>query len=97
MQSCTTQPVPSTYAAISKTNVQYKRILLEARGLRTSLRSYRETLPLSTPTVYVSAVPNELPIVIDTGASCSVTPLIKDFIATPTVPDTGTMEGLNGD
>ena len=38
----------------------------------------------------------EHPIVIDTGASCSVTPTLSDYVQNPTTPDTTKMEGLNG-
>ena len=97
MTSLLTLNIPTRYKSISPSDNRYKRILLEAKGLRTSLRAYRETLPLQTPTVYISSLSSELPIVIDTGASCSVTPNLKDFITTPTVPETQSMEGLNGD
>ena len=33
---------------------------------------------------------------IDTGASCSITPLLRDFINEPGVPDTKSMGGLTG-
>ena len=48
------------------------------------------------PFVYLSTQPHKLPIVIDTGASSSVTPNIDDFIQPPTKTNTLTMEGLNG-
>ncbi|OEU11009.1 hypothetical protein FRACYDRAFT_193219, partial [Fragilariopsis cylindrus CCMP1102] len=39
-------------------------------------------MPLQNPAVYHSNKPDELPIVIDTGASCSITPVHSDFIST---------------
>ena len=88
--------MPARYSILRVQDPQYKRILLEAKGLRTSLRHYKQDLPLNSPTIYVSTTPKELPIVIDTGASCSVTPNLNDYITTPTKPDVSHMEGLNG-
>ena len=51
----------------------YNQILLNARGLQARLRSYGEVIPLHEPIIYHSTTDNELPIVIDTGASCSIT------------------------
>jgi len=87
---------PSTYDLLQPTDPVYHRILLEARSLQTILQTYNHEAPLRCPTIYHSRVPNELPIVIDTGASCSVTPKIDDFLKEPTRPDTDKMEGLNG-
>lgn len=88
--------MPARYSILRVQDPQYKRILLEAKGLRTSLQNYKQDLPLDSPTIYVSTTPKELPIVIDTGASCSVTPNLNDYITTPTKPDVSHMEGLNG-
>ena len=87
---------PSTYNLLQPTDPMYHWILLEAKGLQTILHSYNHKAPLRSPTIYHSRVPQELPIVIDTGASCSVTPKIDNFIRKPTRPDTDKMEGLNG-
>ena len=87
----------SRYIKLQPTDQRFKRILLEAKSLQTTIRRYVQDD--STPTqsaVYVSTKPRELPIVIDTGASCSVTPNIHDFIYPPTKASTNTMEGLNG-
>ena len=92
----TKMSLPSRYTELSKSDPRYKRILLEARGLRTSLHHYKQKIPLSNPMIYLSREQREPPIVIDTGASCSVTPLARDYMTTPTVPDTSSMEGLNG-
>ena len=88
--------IPSHYQVLSITDKRYKRILLEARGLRTSLQNYKQHLPLHSPTIYISTTTRELPIVIDTGASCSITPNLNDFTSAPGKPDTTSMEGLNG-
>ena len=55
-------------------------MLLEARGLQTTLLRYGETLPLENHTIYVYSTTKELPIVIDIGTSCSITPNLQDFI-----------------
>lgn len=70
--------------------------MLQARGLQSILRTYNHDIPLRQPLIYLSQSPKELPIVIDTGASCSVTPTFADFLEKPTKPDTNKMEGLNG-
>jgi hypothetical protein len=72
---------------------QFQRILLEARGLQTSICQYGEILPLSSPAIYVSTNKDDLPIVIDTGASCTITPSLADFTST-TKPDTATLGSL---
>ena len=96
IQQHSTVTIPSHYTVLSSTSPVYLRILLEARGLQTTLQQYDEDLPLELPVIYVSSKPNELPIVIDTGASCSITPLLCDFINEPGVPDTKSMGGLTG-
>ena len=88
--------IPSHYQSLDPSDLRYRRILLEARGLQTSLSHYGENLPLQLPTIYISSISKELPIVIDTGASCSITPNLQDFIKDPKPPDTKTMGGLTG-
>ena len=78
--------LPSHYRQLSAKDSVYKRILLKAQGLQTALQSYKESVSLNEPAIYMSSEPKELPIVIDTGASCSVTPLIHDFVNDSTVP-----------
>ena len=88
--------LPSRYKSICHGHPQFQRILLEAKLLQSTLRHYNQVIPLHTPTIYVSTVPEELPIVIDTGASCSVTPNPLDFTEVPTTADIDKMEGLSG-
>lgn len=73
----------------------YKQILLNARGLQAQLRSYGEVIPLHDPIIYHSSTDNELPIVIDTGASCSITPSALDFDADPVLPDFNHLTGIS--
>jgi hypothetical protein len=84
----------SQYKSIDSSTLQFQRILLEARGLQTSIKQYGEVLPLSSPAIYVSTNKEDLPIVIDTGASCTITPTLSDFISTPTKSDTASLGSL---
>jgi hypothetical protein len=84
----------SHYKSIAPLSSQFQRILLEARGLQTSIRQYGEILPLSSPAIYVSTNKDDLPIVIDTGASCTITPSLADLTSKPTKPDTATLGSL---
>jgi hypothetical protein len=49
---------------------------------------------LSSPAIYVSTNKDDLPIVIDTGASCTITPSLSDFTSKPTESDTATLGSL---
>jgi hypothetical protein len=84
----------SEYTSISSASSQFRRILLEARGLQSSIQRYGESIPLSSPSIYVSSNKDDLPIVIDTGASCTITPVLSDFIHAPTSPDTDSLGSL---
>ena len=73
--------MPATYYQLSKHSTQHQTILLQARCLQAQMFHYDTSLsfPLSNPSIYLSSNVNELPIVIDTGASFSITPTITDF------------------
>jgi hypothetical protein len=87
--------VPSScYKSLDSTSSQFQRILLEAKGLQTSIRQCGEILPLTSPAIYVSSNKDDLPIVIDTGASCTITPSLSDFTSQPTTTDTTTLGSL---
>jgi hypothetical protein len=87
--------VPSSrYKSLDCTSSQFQRILLEAKGLQTSIWQYGEILPLTSPAIYVSSKKDDLPIVIDTGASCTITPSLSDFTSQPTTPDNATLGSL---
>lgn len=45
--------------------------------------------------VYFSNKPNDLPIMIDTGGSLSVTPNLDDFVGRISPPDTNDLQGLS--
>jgi hypothetical protein len=53
-------------------------------------------MPLQDPAVYHSNKPEELPIVIDTGASCSITPIHSDFISTIDPSDVPSLNNISG-
>jgi hypothetical protein len=82
------------YRSIDSSTLQFQRILLEAKGLQTSIGQYGEILPLLSPAIYVSTNKDDLPIVIDTGASCTITPSLSDFTSKPTKPDTAILGSL---
>jgi hypothetical protein len=86
--------LPSCYRSIDSSTLQFHRILLEARGLQSSIQQYGEVLPILSPAIYVSTNKDDLPIVIDTGASCTITPSLSDFTSKPTTPDTATLGSL---
>ena len=81
---------------VYRLNCLHTQAFLEAKSLQAVMQSYDKSIPLLSPLIYVSKRPNELPIVVDAGASCSVTPNLKDFILPPAPPDTASMQGLNG-
>jgi hypothetical protein len=49
---------------------------------------------LPSPAIYVSTNKDDLPIVIDTGAYCTITPSLSDFTSKPTQPGTATLRSL---
>jgi hypothetical protein len=84
----------SPYRSIDPSTLKFQRILLEAKGLQTSIRQYGEILPLSSPAIYVTTNNDDLPIVLDTGVSCTITPSLSDITSKPTIPDTATLGSL---
>jgi hypothetical protein len=87
--------VPSSrYKSLDSTSSQFQRILLEAKGLQTSIQQYGEIFPLTSPAIYVSSNKDDLPIVINTGASCTINPSLSDFTSQPTTPDTATLGSI---
>jgi hypothetical protein len=90
--------ISSSYKLLSNSDPQYYVILLEARRLQLNLSNYddRVIMPLQNPAVYHSNQPNELPIVIDTGASCSITPVHSDFISTILPSDVPALNNISG-
>lgn len=52
--------------------------------------------PSALPLDYVSTTPNELQILIGTGAPASLTPRLSDFIHALDIPDIKYIKGFNG-
>ena len=90
--------ISSSYTLLSNSDSRYKVILLEARQLQLNLSNYEErvTMPLNQPAIYHSSKHDELPIVIDTGASCSLTPIHSDFIGAIEPSNIPTLNNISG-
>ena len=80
---------------LSPTSQQYELILFNAKGLQAKFHCYDEVIPLDNPMIYVSSRDDELPIVIDTGASCSITPDPLDFDDDPVTPEFSHLSGIS--
>jgi hypothetical protein len=59
----------------------FNSILIQARHLKSQVFHYETTFVNNdnTPQIYVASNNKELPIVINTGASNSITPIASDF------------------
>ena len=71
------------YTRLDQSTSLYKSILLQARNLKSQVFHYNSSLndcTDSTSEIYVSSCSEELPIVIDTGASNSIIPNASDFV-----------------
>ena len=90
--------ISPSYKLLSIADPRYHMVLLEARRLQLSLSNYddRVTMPLHSPAVYHSNKPAELPIVIDTGASCSISPVHSDFISNILPADVPSLNNISG-
>ena len=91
--------MPITYRRLCDTEPEYHTILLQARSLQARIFHYDQqfTSPLSNPMIYLSANTDELPIIIDTGASCSLTPIPSDFDGRLTKPDITGLAQVSGE
>jgi hypothetical protein len=90
--------IPLTYKLLPSSDLRYKVILLKAHCLQLNLSNYDERvlMPLQNPAVYHSNKPDELPIVIDTGASCSITPVHSDFTSTIQPSNVPVLNNISG-
>ena len=88
---------PFRYTQLQKGSLEYTRILLQASSLKAQLFNYdgNPSSPAEA-VIYQSSNVTELPIVIDTGASCSITPIIDDFDDTIQKPDITGLNQLSG-
>ena len=82
LQNLHTATIPTHDKSQPTTSPLYQQILLEARDLQQSLNQYNNKGSLP-PMIFTCCHHNELPIVIDTGASMSITPELSDFAITP--------------
>jgi hypothetical protein len=90
--------ISESYTLLLQSDPRYAVILLEARQLQLNLSNYDErvAMPMHEPAVYHSNETDELPIVIDTGASCSLTPIHSDFIGTIDPSNVPTLNNISG-
>lgn len=101
LHTCTnlsTTTISDHYTSILLTSATYKHILLEARSLVPSIADYNKFIALAHCSIFTPLHPSELHIVINTGASCSITPLYSDFIeavATPGIPSFGSLTSID--
>jgi hypothetical protein len=74
-----------------------KLALISAQKLRSSTSSYENATKITgqQQTIYFSRKDNQLPIIIDTGASFSVTPNLDDFLGPIRPCTTKELNGLN--
>ena len=79
MKCCLSRPTLGLYSRLDLSSETHKRLLLEARTLQTNLFGYKTHSPTSAVQIYLSTSKCEPPIIIDTGASNSLTPLSSDF------------------
>ena len=87
------------YKRLDPTTNQYKSILIQAHNLKSQVFHYDTTLDNcsdSTTAIYVSSRHTDLPIVIDTGASNSISPIGSDFMGDIRKPDLETLKQVNG-
>ena len=83
---------------LDPSSLHYKSILIQARHLQLQVFHYDTTLNnnSSTPEIYLSSNSKELPIVIDTGASTSITPIASDFTTDISKADLQELKQVNG-
>jgi hypothetical protein len=88
----------SSYRRLAPSSIWFNKILIQARHLKLQVFHYDTTLVnnSNSPEIYVSSNNEELPIVIDTGASNSITPIASDFINDISKADLQELKQVNG-
>jgi hypothetical protein len=90
----------SSYFRLDPSSSQYTTILIQARHLKLQVFHYDTTFDNndsnSIPEIYISTNNKELPIVIDTGASSSITPIATDFTTEIAKADLQELKQVNG-
>ena len=79
VKCCLSGPTLGLYSRLDPSSETHKRLLLEACTLQTNLFGYKTHSPTSAVQIYLSTSKCEPPIIIDIGASDSLTPLSTDF------------------
>jgi hypothetical protein len=88
----------SSYRRLEPSSPHFNSILIQARHLKSQVFHYDTTFVNNddTPQIYVSSNNKELPIVIDTGASSSITPIASDFTSEISKADLQELKQVNG-
>jgi hypothetical protein len=89
----------SSYHRLDPSSTIFASILIQAHHLKSQVFHYDTTFNNntdSTPEIYVSSRNDELPIVIDTGASGSISPIASDFVNGIHKADLQTLKQVNG-
>jgi hypothetical protein len=88
----------TSYRQLDPSSTQFSSILIQARHLQAQIFQYDTTLANTNNTteIYVSSNNKELPIVIDTGASSSITPIASDFTSEIGKADLQELKQVNG-
>jgi len=88
----------SSYRRLDPLTSQYNAILIQARHLKLQVFHYDTTFDNGNaiPEIYISINSKELPIVIDTGASSSITPIATDFTTEISKADLQELKQVNG-
>ena len=89
----------SRYTRLDPTTSLHKSILISANHLKSQVFHYdkcRDGCTDSTQEVYVSSSGDKLPIVIDTGASNSISPTATDFTGTIRRSSLQSLKQVNG-
>jgi hypothetical protein len=88
----------SSYCRLDPSSPQFTTILIQACHLKLQVFHYDTTFDNSdsNPEIYISTNNKELPIVIDTGASRSITPIATDFTTEIAKADLQELRQVNG-
>ena len=87
------------YTRLDQSTSLYKSIWLQAQNLKSQVFHYDSSLDDctdSTSDIYVSSCFDDLPIVIDTGASNSISPKASDFVGMIEKSDLASLKQVNG-
>ena len=86
------------YKRLDPSTNQYKSILIQAHNLKSQVFHYGTTLDNcsdSTTAIYVSSCGTDLPILINIGASNSISPISSDFVGITNKSDLASLKQVN--